>query len=75
MPTYRIASRIGADYGKWRAQDAAGALAALHRAAGYTDVRARDGQLCWPDDETREICGGLDVWHVRRVSRGARRKA
>jgi hypothetical protein len=67
MTTYQITSKSGTDHGLHRGATPADALAALHRDAGYPDVRAEGGAIVWPDDETRDLCGDLDAWTIREA--------
>lgn len=64
---FRIHHReSGQNMGVFFAQDAANALAAMHRDAGYRDVRSVGGVIVWPDEETRAVCGGFESWSVVR---------
>lgn len=58
----------GDDYGVYRGADAAEAVAAMHRDAGYPQVRAKAGELVFPDEETALLCGNLgEAWAAEEV--------
>jgi hypothetical protein len=70
MASYYIEGKAqGAVMGIYQGADPAEALASMHRDAGY-DVRAEGGSMIFGDDETRELCGDLDAWHVAPVVHG-----
>lgn len=64
MPRYRIHNlHSGATFGEYEGEDAAEAVAAMHRDAGYPGVRAENGRLTFPDDETARLCGDIgEAW-------------
>jgi len=67
MTTYEISTLLGtSSFGHYAGRTPADALAAMHRDAGYRVV-AEDGELIWHDAADEAICGGLDLWTVRRV--------
>ena len=67
MTTYEISTLLGtSSFGHYAGRTPADALAAMHRDAGYR-VTAEDGELIWHDAADEAICGGLDLWTVRRV--------
>jgi hypothetical protein len=65
MPYYKIYSRSGDDFGIHSGYDRAEALAAAHRSAGY-NVSYCAGELIFPDEETRKMCGDMDDWIFER---------
>jgi hypothetical protein len=65
MATYQITSTQGADHGEWQGETAGDALAAMHRAAGYTvqyDAAADALLFAAPADVA--LCGTLSDWTV-----------
>jgi len=67
MTTYEILTLLGtSSFGHYTGRTPADALAAMHVDAGYR-VRAEGDTLIWHDAADEAICGGLDLWQVRRV--------
>ncbi len=64
---YQITSRAGKEFGVWSGASPAAALAAMHRDAGYSKVRAQGGAVIFADADSARVCGGLDSWEVRRI--------
>jgi hypothetical protein len=62
--TYKIESKAGQQMGEYEGATAAEALAAMHRDAGYSTVRAEGDHVIFPDAETADICGDVDAWIV-----------
>lgn len=63
---YHIESSAGADFGTWEANSKAEALLKNHREAGYSEKRVwlEDGELCFCNDEYRNLLGDVGDWHI-----------
>jgi len=67
MTTYEISTLLGtSSFGHYTGHTPADALASMHRDAGYR-VTVEGDTLIWHDAADEAICGGLDLWQVRRV--------
>jgi len=71
MKRYRIYSEAGVDHGTWQGHDAAEALAAMHREAGY-DVYADKGRLVFQHAADRKVCGDVEDWIVEAQPLGTK---
>lgn len=68
MQAYRIESKAGEICGTYHGETPAEALLAMHREAGYgpDDAWIEDDELCFRDDDTREMCGDTTAWIIKR---------
>ena len=67
MTTYEISTPRGtSSFGHYTGRTPADALCAMHVDAGYR-VAVEGDTLIWHDAADEALCGGLDLWTVRRV--------
>ncbi len=64
MNIYTIESKAGLIIGEYSGDTKEQALVKMHKDAGYKLSLDEYGNITFPDEETKDICGDVNDWYI-----------